>query len=818
MVTGLVQAHPVGMWRATPRGTVRPSEAMAAARPPFPRRSGSDSRSARSSVQAFPLSAPLVLVWLDELGRRSSSTWVGVAPFSTTLERFRVLKAGSEVHASRRGSQVAGSAQRGAGCRRVRFAISDRERGSFTSERTQMVHSDHLAERSAPPCRLPARWPSPSAVPAASGRVEESAVLNESADVPPVPTAGDAASPLLGVSEQSRRGGAGRLDVLVSDGVLGGEQDLSLLRAYEPVIRYTRGELFFPTAVGGYVRQCGLWAAGPRGDPTRIVPAGELTLERLCEEGLRHRDRRLFLRFVAEPLGHAEYVRWRLTPREQLSHTGRFTTAGVFGRLIDAGLRASLLLRGKVPAGWAAAAETTYRERLQSDRFTYYGRVVRDGGYVCLQYWFFYAMNDWRSTFGGINDHEGDWEMITLYLAEHPDGSLQPLWAAFSSHDYYGDDLRRRWDDRELHRTNDRVVAFAGAGSHSGAFIPGDYVVLVDPPRVEPAFRFLRKLQRLLAPWRHYTGTPLGLGLPFLDYARGDGVAIGPGHDAQWTPVLIDDETPWVRDYRGLWGLDTGDRFGGERAPSGPRYERDGSVRASWANPLGWAGLLKVAPDEDAVTQPLAERISALEREIGDLDARIDDGRTELRGLRAQARSLRTHDYARALAEGREAELVQREAALNQMVAARTSLDEERRAHVATLGEGLSPEAPEAHIRRAHRPYLDEQDRRTRFLKLWAAVSTPLLLCSVILVLVVSPLALVIDIAVLACVFIGVEAVARRRFLSFLASLVLLAVVLALGVGLIVLFLNHWRIALSLVIGVGAVALLIANLRAIRHN
>jgi hypothetical protein len=444
--------------------------------------------------------------------------------------------------------------------------------------------------------------------------------------------------------------------------------------------------------------------------------------------------------------------------------------------------------------------------------------VVRDGGYVCLQYWFFYAMSDWRSTFAGINDHEGDWEMITIYLAECAEGAPRPVWVAFSSHDYHGDDLPRRWDDPELHREDDRVVAFAGAGSHSGAFIPGDYVVLVDPPRAQPVMRFLRKLRRLLAPWRHYTGESPGVGLPFVDYARGDGVAIGPGQTAEWSPVLIDDETPWVRDYRGLWGLETRDRFGGERAPAGPRYERDGSVRASWANPLGWAGLLKVPPEEDDVAQLLAERISAFEREISELDGKIDDGRSELRGLRAQARSLRTHDYARALAESREAGLAEREAAVNEMIAARTALVEERRAHLATVSGGLPPEAPQAHIRRPHQPYLDEQERRTRFLKIWAAVSTPLLLSSVILILVVSPLAWIVDIGIVTCAFLGFEAIARRRFLSFLASVGLLVVVVAVSVGLIVLFLRHWRIALSLVIGVAAVALLIANLRAIRRD
>ena len=620
------------------------------------------------------------------------------------------------------------------------------------------------------------------------------------------------------MSELSHRARTTAPDAVGSDQALGSDPDRDLLRAYEPVIRYTQGELFFPTAVGPYVAQCSLWTASAKNDSSVIVPAGELTLERLSTEAIRHRDRALFLRFVAEPLNHSEYLRWRLLPRERLSSSRRFTTAGMFGRLIDAGVRASLLLRGKVPAGLAAAAETTYRERLESARFTYYGRVIRQAGYVCLQYWFFYAMNDWRSTFAGVNDHEGDWEMITIYLAENADGPPRPLWVAFSSHDYRGDDLRRRWDDPELPREGDHVVAFAGAGSHSGAFIPGDYVVLVDPPRLRPVMRSLRRLRRLLAPWRHYTGSSPGVGLPFVDYARGDGFAIGPAHDSAWSPVLIDDETPWVRDYRGLWGLDTRDRFGGERAPAGPRYERDGSVRASWANPVGWAGLLKVTPKEDDVAHPLVERVSTLEREIGELDVQIDHGLSELRGMRAQVRSLRTYDYARALTQSRQTELAEREAAVNELIAARTAKVEERRVHLTTLSRGLPPDPPQAHIRKSHRPYLDEQERRTRFLKVWAATSTPLLLSSFILVLLVSPLAWFIDLGVLACVFLGFEAIARRRFLSFLASLALLAAVVAVGGGLIVLFLRHWRIALSLLIGAAAAALLIANLRALRRG
>ena len=115
------------------------------------------------------------------------------------------------------------------------------------------------------------------------------------------------------LSDRSDRASESWGAAVVSDGRMR-DDDLSLLRAYEPVIRYTKGELFFPTAVGAYVAQCSLWADARGGAPTLIVPAGDLTLERLAEEGASHRSRPLFLRFVDKPLGRAEYMRWRLIP------------------------------------------------------------------------------------------------------------------------------------------------------------------------------------------------------------------------------------------------------------------------------------------------------------------------------------------------------------------------------------------------------------------------------------------------------------------------------------------------------------------------
>ncbi len=586
--------------------------------------------------------------------------------------------------------------------------------------------------------------------------------------------------------------------------------DLDLLRAHEPILCFSEGELFFPTAVGPYVGQCSLWSK-VEGSSVCVVPAGGLSLDRLQEEAVARRDQQLSLRFVEAPLTRAEYRQWRHEPRARLVKTLRFTTTGIFGRLLDAGFRASLLLRGKVAAGLAAAAEIAYRDKLEPDRFVYYGRVVRTGGYVCLQYWFFYAMNDWRSTFSGVNDHEADWEMATVYLAQRTGGPPRPAWVAFASHDHHGDDLRRRWDDPELRREGNHPVLFAGAGSHSGAFVPGDYLITVDPPQLRKVMAGVRRVRRALAPWREDTGLA-GLGIPFVDYARGDGKVIGPGQPTRWTATVIDDDTPWVHDYRGLWGLDTEDRFGGERAPSGPRYERDGAIRRAWANPLGWAGLQKVSPDGDRYGGLLAERIAALEHRLRQLDDRIADERAELRRMSAAVRSLEAHDHTRRLARESAAKRDELENKLNDTIADRVSLDEELRAHRDTIRRPLPTQEPQDHIKTRYGPRAEEQQRRARFLRFWAAVSTPLLLGIVPVILLAQPLTWITTLIALTVLFIGVEAFARRRFLSFVASTLLLAAIVAALIGFVSLFQYHWRIALSVLFAAAAFLLLAGNL------
>jgi len=612
--------------------------------------------------------------------------------------------------------------------------------------------------------------------------------------------------------------------------------DRELLRAYEPVLRYTAGELFLPTSVDAYLARCSLWADDGGGRHRRaeqLIPAGLLTPDRLAKAGLRYRGRQLYVRFVQEQLTRAEVAAWRREDRPRLRGKARFAAVGVLARLIDALVRLSLLVRGRVPGGLVAAAHRLGASVMADPGEaggtgavrTYYGRVVRTAGYTVLQYWYFYAFNDWRSTFYGVNDHEADWEAVAVYLVEdvgsidsgEPAGALRPAWVAASSHELTGPDLRRRWDDPLLHREGDHPVVYPGAGSHSGAFVPGDYVVSVELPALRRIVGRLQKVRRRLLPWTAEPGAG-AFALPFVDYARGDGVAIGPDHEMSWRVEQVDDDTPWVRDFRGLWGLDTHDPFGGERAPAGPRYSRTGALRASWADPLGWVGLAAVPATPVEEEAHLEARIAAVDADLGALDVEIDAERTAVRGLTAQARSLDAAADTRALRRERVAELERRERALAGLAARRTALAEERAAHAAYLAGPREPGPPDAHLRHPHLPYASRADLRSRFLRVWAAVSTPVLVLGLGGLLARPSIPVLAGFVTFLVVFGVVEAIGRRRVLAFATVLGAAALWIAAVVGLILALLSSWHLVLAGLLAVLALILLVVNVRELRSD
>ena len=104
-----------------------------------------------------------------------------------------------------------------------------------------------------------------------------------------------------------------------------------------------------------------------------------------------------------------------------------------------------------------------------------YAHVATDPGApgkLALQYWFFYAFNDFNNT------HEGDWEMIQLVFdAADAEEALdeEPVEVGYSSHE--GAE-RAAWDDDEKLEIVDGThpVVYPAAGSHANKFTEALYL------------------------------------------------------------------------------------------------------------------------------------------------------------------------------------------------------------------------------------------------------------------------------------------------------------------------------------------------------
>jgi hypothetical protein len=604
-------------------------------------------------------------------------------------------------------------------------------------------------------------------------------------------------------------------------GALAGVDLLALVRRYEPVLRFTEGEMFFPMAVETYIERAALWWADEDGERRKLVDHGRLTVERLCLEARRSpAGHRLELRYVPGPLKGRQLRQWRRDPkRPRIRAVSRLVAVGLLGRLLDVLFRLSLLVRGRVPGGLVAAAHAAYAASAATSPNPYYVRVSSDGGYVVLQYWFFYAMNNWRTSFAGVNDHEADWEQITLYLtrgtrdrspngdpADGP-GALRPAWVAFASHEEAGVELRRRHDDPDLEWVQGtHPVVYVGAGSHSATYLAGDYLVRVEPPVVSTVVHLLNRMREWLMPW-----TPpskgLGLGIPYLDYRRGDGRALGPGTAYPWQPVVITSDTHWVRDFRGLWGLDTADPFGGERAPAGPRYERDGRVRESWADPVAWAGLDAVPASLEEQARLERERLVELDNRRNELDQLIAAQQEKVRRQAVSANgSIPPPERGRR--KGPRSPLEADLARLDALRAERRSVETERERLLSPSND--LPVDPHAHLR--HR-ILPDTYRSTphRVLRVWSEISLSVFLGLLGLALLfdlVSGLQAALGPILLV---LAIEALLRRRLLVFLLTVAVLAGVVIL---LLLLFTNL-RLGIGALAVLGALAIGVANLRSL---
>lgn len=593
--------------------------------------------------------------------------------------------------------------------------------------------------------------------------------------------------------------------------------DLELLRRFEPVLRFTRGEAFFPTDVERYIQESSLWAHTPEGRDELLVPQGKLNVETLVQPRPASFGTVHYLRFI-ETLSLNEAAR-ALTDQARLRRKlknyfhaglGRLARGGFLPRIVDALFTFSFLLRGRVPAAIAAAAELAYfRLRRRADQYTYYGRVLRQDGWIVLQYWFFYCYNNWRSGFHGVNDHEADWELVTVYAYEQ-NGVILPEWVAYASHDFHGDDLRRRWDDQEqLDLVDGHPVVYVGAGSHASYFQPGEYQA-----EVNLSLPFWVRSARKM--WNRFWTETLGqqppdpFRIPFVDYARGDGLSIGPGQPEVWTPVLIDESTPWVSQYRGLWGLFARDPISGENAPAGPMYNRDGAPRSAWYDPLGFAGLDKIPPPPAALNLFTSNCKRILSRQQ-ELETQIPKKTLELQslGIRLKGMEGNPHLARQYIAlEKRINALVEEVKGLRREHFENAALLQGLTQRLERLRLGLKDD-PRAHIHRLAMPVEATQVRFNRAAETWAAISLSLLLYGIVALAFVAPQHLWAGLAAIGILFVVIESILRGAFVQTVTVITTWLAILAT----LILLLHFWRwMLLAALLGV-ATFLMLQRLR-----
>lgn len=554
-------------------------------------------------------------------------------------------------------------------------------------------------------------------------------------------------------------------------------EQLELLSRHLPVLRYDARELFYPTSVEGYVANSALVVGG-----SEVAAPGSVNPELLDHnvgEGAH-------LRFVAEA------DRRSVVSDEAKRLAGkllgpRLGRVGYFGRTLDALFLLSVVVRPTTPRLTTVAASLKAERHELHRQATCYGRVVEVGDWLVLHYAYFYVMNDWRSGYRGVNDHEADWEQAWIFC-DPADGA--PVWVVASSHENRGADLRRHWDDTELVRLDDRPVFYVGAGSHALFYRPGDYVSRIDVPALRPLVRvrlWSRAALRIRDEDDPERGPGPALGAPFVDAAPGNGRAI-----EDWELEPLDEQRTLFGSYRGLWGLDTGDPLNSERAPAGPKFDRSGEIRLSWADPVGFAGLHGTSPPSMADPQ-----IS-----LDNIEAGLDHIESELRHT-SRLMSL----AARAsVGENMTDEAEQ----LSSLLRQRTELQDLRR----RLRRGeVSGQGIRDHLTDPAVPLAPPKESGW-ILAIWATISVPLVLLSIAAPLLLSNLRAIGPLLALPAAFSVLEQLVRRRFNAALRlSVVYVAIAAFFGfVGVISLSL----VAFGTVLAVAAIVLLVGNLGELR--
>jgi hypothetical protein len=327
---------------------------------------------------------------------------------------------------------------------------------------------------------------------------------------------------------------------------------LELVRTYEPVLLFSKNgdganENFFPMAINHFLAESRLYCRGQIG---QIDLPGGLTLQTIANISPKE-SRYYYLSFTADKLIEQSPSVWEWLQNDGLVRFGVSGDEDSEENLAEVsyGLLDPIAKTQQLPPEVTEAAISLYKPYTDFNNYppVYYYRLMNNRGYTVIQYWFFYAYNDWGTSHQGMNDHEGDWESVFVFLEEDT-----PVYAAYAAHT---DGLKPyKWTEIEKYRGSHPIV-YVGCGSH------GSY-----------AKKGVHKVSKVLN-----------------DYAQANSdTAIGPGTNTAWTTPVDLEQQPWALNFAGHWGT-VFSRLGLERAatgirgPKSPPWQFDAWERPVWA-------------------------------------------------------------------------------------------------------------------------------------------------------------------------------------------------------------------------------------------
>jgi hypothetical protein len=243
-------------------------------------------------------------------------------------------------------------------------------------------------------------------------------------------------------------------------------------------------------------------------------------------------------------------------------------------------------------------------------------------------------------------------------------------------------------------------------------------------------------------------------------------------------------------------------------------YNRNKSVSRAWYDPIGWAGLDKVAPPTETLEAILEQRADIISR-CDALRDEIDDKSRQLKKLGTELAAMRDRSHLDApYQEGtrRAAELSGELDRLRGNLATDESVSESLAEYAARLRAGERDQA-RAHISRAHRPASEDELRVSRVAEAWAAISVSLMLISFVGIAMFEREHLISMLVFSIAFFAFVEAGFRGRLVNLVSSA---NIGLAVVATLIIIYEFFWQLVVAAVLVLGLYVLW-DNLREIRR-